>query len=342
MWTRVICAGQLKEWLKVCIPLVTSPIPELSLGKKQSLPVKPLPDRAMAQPFGFKMVQGFRVGISWVCRSGAVQNPLLKICRNLPIYHFVDLPCSPESMANILRKPPSTRRPLICWRCWESKPRNTMPGVLGHGSHVAGLIGRFRKPMGRRFWWFDSYSICFWLFLDVGDDINYWRLRPVVGKPPCMWSCLYKLVGLATSCNVTEWPLRRPCRQCFITFYCLVFAYPVRSQASSTSFIDQSISNFGCLNLVDCCSSMSIPLPNPSGNTKNMPHFSSCFGAATVPGRTVQYILSQQQLRTPASGTDKGDHPPITPMKAAHKEYHTAMEHGNWKMSLCRSCRCFP
>eukprot|EP00435_Cladocopium_sp_Y103_P032004 s1452_g8.t1 len=37
-------------------------------------------------------------------------------------------------------------------------------------------------------------------------------------------------------------------------------------------------------------------------------------------GRTVQKILSNRQLRAPASGTDKGDHPPITPIKAAHKE----------------------
>lgn len=36
-------------------------------------------------------------------------------------------------------------------------------------------------------------------------------------------------------------------------------------------------------------------------------------------GRTVQYILSNRQLQAPASGTDKGDHPPITPMKAASK-----------------------
>jgi len=37
-------------------------------------------------------------------------------------------------------------------------------------------------------------------------------------------------------------------------------------------------------------------------------------------GRTVQMILSNRQLRAPASGTDKGDHPPITPIRAAHKE----------------------
>eukprot|EP00931_Biecheleriopsis_adriatica_P029828 TRINITY_DN17646_c0_g1_i1.p1 TRINITY_DN17646_c0_g1~~TRINITY_DN17646_c0_g1_i1.p1 ORF type:complete len:1244 (+),score=266.91 TRINITY_DN17646_c0_g1_i1:58-3789(+) len=37
-------------------------------------------------------------------------------------------------------------------------------------------------------------------------------------------------------------------------------------------------------------------------------------------GKTVNYLLRQGSIRSPVSGTDKGDHPPITPMKAAPRD----------------------
>ncbi|CAE7473243.1 unnamed protein product [Symbiodinium natans] len=37
-------------------------------------------------------------------------------------------------------------------------------------------------------------------------------------------------------------------------------------------------------------------------------------------GKTVSYLLRQGSMRSPVSGTDKGDHPPITPMRAAPKD----------------------
>ncbi|CAK8993289.1 unnamed protein product [Durusdinium trenchii] len=37
-------------------------------------------------------------------------------------------------------------------------------------------------------------------------------------------------------------------------------------------------------------------------------------------GKTVSYVLRETQIQQPVAGTDKGDHPPITPIKAAPKD----------------------
>lgn len=51
----------------------------------------------------------------------------------------------------------------------------------------------------------------------------------------------------------------------------------------------------------------------------------------------MQHILSNRQLQTPANGSDKGDHPPITPIKAAHKEFEPRgpwWSSGGWRDSV--------
>ena len=40
-------------------------------------------------------------------------------------------------------------------------------------------------------------------------------------------------------------------------------------------------------------------------------------------GKTVSHLLRQGQIRNPKTGRDVGDHPPITPMKAAPRDEFT-------------------
>lgn len=51
-------------------------------------------------------------------------------------------------------------------------------------------------------------------------------------------------------------------------------------------------------------------------------------------GKTVSHLLRQGQIRNPKTGRDVGDHPPITPMKAAPRDEFSK----GWEAGTVRAC----
>ena len=205
----------------------------------------------------------------------------------------------------MLRKPQNTHKHLTYWLHFESK-HLIRPGVTGHGE------GRGMEGITSKSWFSQgtiesnvTSTVLFkWCAVNVSSSFHACVLRD------CELSQFFFWGGSDWCICLQIWPKQ--------------FAWWLRQPTKTLGF---PIASWG--NMVWPCVT---PFVQPSHCSK--PKTKTLLKPQ---GRTVQHILSNRQLQTPANGSDKGDHPPITPIKAAHKDFErrvSPVKFGCWRGSV--------